>query len=175
MAETFAEILKVGGKTNSLGRTGEVMDSVLRDPAKFEELYTCVFNEDAWVRMRAMDAIEKICREHPEWLAPYINRFQSDLGESEQPSIQWHLAQIYRQVELSDRQKTIAINWLKNLLSSKDVDWIVATNAMETLVKFLEDGSVAKNDVLTLIEVQQGHKSKSVVKKMNKFLEYINS
>ena len=72
MKDTFVEILAVGGKTNSLGRTEEVIQAVLRDNNLLEELYKCVFNDDAWVRMRAIDAFEKICREHPDWITQYI-------------------------------------------------------------------------------------------------------
>ena len=170
MTESFAEILAVGGKTNSLGRANEVIAIVLNDKSTLDELYSCVFDDDAWVRMRAIDAIEKICREKSEWLLPYIDKFQSELAASTQPSIQWHLAQIYRQVELTDGQKTNAIQWLKDLLSTTSVDWIVAANAMTTLVQFTKDGSVGMDETIALLELQKTHKSKSVVKRANKLL-----
>lgn len=170
MEETFAEILAVGGKSNSLGRTDEVIQTVLNDKNRLEELYSCIFNDDAWVRMRAMDAIEKICREHPEWILPYIDRFQSELAPSEQPSIQWHLAQIYGQVQLTKEQKVKSINWLKNILSSSDIDWIVSANAMKTLVQFAQNGFIGKEDAKALVVIQLKHKSKSVVKKANIYL-----
>ena len=171
MTESFAEILAVGGKSNSLGRTSEVIDLVLREKEKLGELYSCVFNDDAWVRMRAIDAVEKVCRQHPDWLLPYVDKFQSELASSSQPSIQWHLAQIYSQVDLTEQQKQIAINWLKDRLSTTDVDWIVAANAMQTLLEFTHDGSVLKKDIIPLFKLQQKHHSKSVVKRANKFLD----
>ncbi|OGL22146.1 hypothetical protein A2707_02265 [Candidatus Saccharibacteria bacterium RIFCSPHIGHO2_01_FULL_45_15] len=170
MLESFAEILAVGGKSNSLGRTNEVIERVLDDKYRLDELYTCVFNDDAWVRMRAMDAIEKICRQHPDWLLPYIDRFQRDLALSDQPSVQWHLAQIYGQVDLNAAQKHVAIQWLKDRLSTTAVDWIVAANAMTTLVQFTNDGSVPKDTTVSLLELQQTHRSKSVVRKAKKLL-----
>ena len=88
MVETFADILADGGKSNSLGRTNEVIHIVLSSKSRLGDLYDCVFNDDAWVRMRAIDAIEKICRQHPEWLFTYIDRFQLELGPCSQPSIQ---------------------------------------------------------------------------------------
>lgn len=171
MKDTFVEILAVGGKTNSLGRTEEVIQAVLRDNNLLEELYKCVFNDDAWVRMRAIDAFEKICRKHPDWITQYIDRFQSELSDSNQPSIQWHLAQMYSQVVLAKEQKVKSINWLKNILSSSDIDWIVSANAMKTLVQFAHDGSIDKEDAKALIIIQLKHKSKSVVKKANLFLQ----
>jgi hypothetical protein len=171
MKETFAEILVVGGKTNSLGRADEVINYVLKDPSRLNELYKCLFEDNAWVRMRAADSLEKICRIHPEWLEPYIDRFSSELSASTQPSIQWHLAQIYREITLSDTQKRFAIDWLKKLLSSKEVDWIVAANSMDTLAQFTRDGSVPVSEIISLLKIQQRHKSKAVVKRADKFLD----
>jgi TPR repeat protein len=171
MAEKFQDILREGGKTNSLGRAAEVITSVLQDERRLEELYNCLFAEDAWVRMRAADALEKICRDHPEWIAPYIDRLQKDFSDNSQPSIQWHIAQIYQQVALTAAQKSVAIAWLQKLVSTKDVDWIVSANAMETLAQFVDDGSVARDVFVGLVKIQQKHKSNAVVKRATKWLE----
>lgn len=170
MRENFTEMLAVGGKSNSLGRVNEVINQVLHNQSRLNELYDCLFNDDAWIRMRAADALEKVCRKHPDWLQPYIDRSFNELIASSQPSIQWHLAQIYKQVSLTNDQKWIAIRWLKKLLSSKEVDWIVAANAMDTLAYFSQEGSVAKSDLIALLRIQQQHKSKSVVRRANKHL-----
>lgn len=168
-------MLTVGGKSNSLGRVDEVIEIVLKDKSRLDELYNCLFEEDAWVRMRAADAIEKICRQHPEWTEPYIDNFMRELFSSTQPSIQWHLAQIFREVELTDSQRTSAINWLKSLLSTTDVDWIVSANSMETLVKFVQEGLIEKSEVISLLKLQQQHKSKAVVRLATKLLEQLES
>jgi TPR repeat protein len=171
MSETFAQILAAGGKTNSLGRADEVINHILKDPSRLSELYSCLFEDNAWVRMRAVDSLEKICRIHPEWLEPYVDRFSSELTESTQPSIQWHLAQMYREIKLSDTQKRFAINWLKRLLASKEVDWIVSANAMDTLAQFTRDGSVPVSELVSLLKIQQHHKSNAVVKRATKLLD----
>jgi hypothetical protein len=129
MHENFAEMLAVGGKSNSLGKVDEVIKCMLGQKSRLDELCACLFDEDAWVRMRAADVLEKGCREQPDWLLPYIDKFSQELATSNQASIQWHLAQIYRQVDLTNEQKRFAINWLKRLLSSSKIDWIVAANA----------------------------------------------
>ena len=170
MTEQFSSILAIGGKTNSLGRADEVINSVLKDRKRLEELYDCMFDDDPWVRMRAADSIEKVCREHPDWLLPYIDRFERELASNKQSSIQWHLAQIYKQVKLTPEQKHFAINWLKGLISTKDVDWIVSANAMATLADFTRDGSFPKRELIALLHVQKGHKSNAVIKRADKFL-----
>lgn len=175
MKEAFAEMLTVGGKSNSLGRVNEVIDLVLRDKPRIDELYDCLFDDDAWLRMRAADALEKVCRQHPDWIVPYIDRFSTELATSGQASIQWHLAQIYAQVELTDSQKLFAISWLKRLLSTTQVDWIVAANAMITLVQFTKDGSFPMAEMSRLLKVQQHHTSNAVIKRANKWLAELSA
>ena len=167
MKESFADML-VEGKRNSLGRVNEVVAIVLHDQSRLIDLYECIFHDDEWARMRAIDAFEKICREHPEWIVPFIDRIQSELSQKTQPSIQWHIAQIYCQVNLTHTQKKLAIQWLKNLTSTTAVDWIVAANAMQALVYFAHKKGIQKSEVLSILAIQSQHKSKAVVKKAKK-------
>lgn len=163
-------MLAVGGKKNSLGRVVDVIELTRQDPARLEELYQCLFSEDAWVRMRAADALEKICRDHPDWLAPYIDRLAADFGASTQPSIQWHMAQIYREVALTDAQRRAAITWLAELLSNKDADWIAAANAMDTLMQWTRGGQHPSAKTIELLNIQKHHKSNAVIKRATKYL-----
>ena len=170
MDERFVEVLAVGGRSNSLGRVEEVIAAVLDDRDRLEELIDCLSADDAWTRMRAADALEKVCRERPDWMAAHVDRLQRDLSDSTQPSIQWHLAQIYRQVDLTDAQRRRAVRWLTELLATTDVDWIAAANAMQTLVAFAEEGHVDPALCTPLLRIQLGHRSASVVKRATKLL-----
>jgi hypothetical protein len=174
MTERFTDMFMTGSHANSLGRVNEVIEIVLGDRSRMDELYNCLFADDAWVRMRAADTLEKVCRVHPDWLLPYIDKFASDLLISTQPSIQWHLAQIYEQVELTNAQRKVAQDWLKSLLSTKDVDWIVAANAMDCLAKFVQDGYFSTEDFAALLNVQKHHKSNAVIKRANKYLDALS-
>lgn len=168
--ETFVDILAAGGKTNSLGRSAEVLEAVLGNHDRLPELYDCLFADDAWVRMRAADCLEKVCRQHPEWIEPYVDRMFSELAASTQPSIQWHLAQIFAQVKLTHSQREKAVKWLKNTLAAPTVDWIVAVNVMKTLLQFQRADLVTSGDIVPLFELQQQHKSNTVRKKSAQFL-----
>lgn len=173
MNDTFKTMLAEGGKKNSLGRAEEVVQVVLGDKNRLEELYSCLFLEDAWVRMRAADALEKVCRSQPEWLESYIDRFFIDLAENTQPSIQWHIAQIFGEVILTPRQQQRALAWLTERLQTLNVDWIVAANSMDTLMKFVEKGQYPKDQFRVLLVLQQSHHSKSVVRRATKLLEML--
>lgn len=173
--ETFALMLREGGHANSLGRTSDVVAVVLHNRERLDELYNCMFHEDAWVRMRAADAFEKICREHSDWIEPYIDKIQNQLsGADQQASIKWHIVQLYRQVALTELQKRYALEWLSEQISTIDVDWIVAANAMETLAYFVKKRDFNTRELERLLHIQQNHKSNSVVKKANKIMNEIS-
>lgn len=171
MKESFADILAEGGKANSLGRAAAVVEVVLKNKDRLDELYACTLHDDAWVRMRAIDSLEKVCRVHPEWLKAYTGRLLSELAPSEQPSIQWHLAQIFRQVTLTAAQRQQAIKWLKQRVSTTAVDWIVAADTLETLAYFTRRGVVTQAELVKLLTIQQDHHSKAVVKRAAKLLD----
>ena len=78
---------------------------------------------------------------------------------------------MYSQLRLSAEQKYIATNWLIDLLSNTDVDWIVSANAMATLVQFAKEDFVSAEVTVRLLKLQQKHKSKSVKRKAQKLLQ----
>ncbi|WP_377644711.1 hypothetical protein [Oryzobacter terrae] len=169
--ERFEDVLAVGGRSNSLGRAAEVLDVVRADPSRTDELFACISAEDPWVRMRAVDTFEKLVREDPERGRPYTERVVSDLTRSPQASVQWHVAQLVDLLELTGAQRTGAITWLRERLATTDVDWIVAAQAMTTLVSFVEGGHVDAADLDTLLAVQETHPSASVRRKATRFRE----
>lgn len=170
MNQVFGDMLAEDGKKNSLGRVNEVIEAVLSDRSKLDELYTTIFHHDAWVRMRAIDAFEKVCRIHPDWIELYIDKIQSELSTNTQASIQWHIAQIYREVELNPDQKNRALKWMRTILNSSEADWIVVANSLDTLAYFVRKGDTDKSDLLTALGVQKDHKSNAVVKRVHKLL-----
>lgn len=170
MSKSFSTMLAADEKKNSLGRVNDVIELVLEDRSRLEELYKSIAHQDAWVRMRAIDAFEKICRKHPEWIKPYIDRIQEEFSASTQPSIQWHIAQIYSQVDLNELQKAKAVDWTRSLINTADVDWIVAANCLETLAEFVRRGEADRSDLIAALKIQQAHKSNAVIKKARKLL-----
>jgi hypothetical protein len=169
--ESFAQILTAGGHTNSLGRAHEVLEAVQQHPHKIDQLFGCIFADDPWVRMRAIDAFEKIVRDNPEAAQPYVDILINDLTQSSQPSIQWHLAQLFAEVTLDQSQTTKVLAWLQAKIATTDVDWIVAVNVMKTLLYFRGMRLVNDKTLKQLFAVQSEHSSKSVRQKAELFLE----
>ena len=93
VTQPFADQLR-GGHHNSLGNTEQVVGEVLADPNRLTELFATIAEPDPLVRMRVGDALEKVCREQPGWFVPYVDEILDELGAVDQPSVQWHVAQL---------------------------------------------------------------------------------
>lgn len=169
-AEPFAVIFLEGGHKNSLGRANEVYEAVRADVSRMPELYACISDDDAWVRLRAIDTFEKLVRENPALVEPYLDDIFTNLVNHDQPSIQWHIAQIFSEVPLSDKQTKTAIHWLKDKIKTTDIDWIVSGDVMKALIYFCKKGLVSAEELIPLFEVQTGHHSNAISKKATKLL-----
>jgi len=86
VAEEAFESMLTGGHPNSLGRTLEVVDSVLADKTRLEELFRCYFSGDEIVRLRTSSAIKRVTIERPEWLEPYLDRLLKEITQIDQAS-----------------------------------------------------------------------------------------
>ncbi len=66
------EALLTGGNPRSLHNADIVVNAASRQPERLEELVQCVFSADEIIRMRASDALEKVCRAHPGLLQRFV-------------------------------------------------------------------------------------------------------
>ena len=72
---SFEQSLK-GGHPNSLGNTLEVVDAVLGNTDKMEDLFLCYQSNDETVRLRTSNAFKRIFRAKPE----LFNKFNRVIG-----------------------------------------------------------------------------------------------
>ncbi len=145
MAETFEDML-TGGHPNSLGRTLEVVDLVLADTGRFDELYGCYQSQDAVVRLRTSNAMKRVEAERHDLMVPYIDRLIAEIGELDQASAQWTLAQLFARLsdDMDTTQRAAALAIMKRNLEMHD-DWIVLNATMETLAAWAgQDAKLAQ-------------------------------
>lgn len=92
--------------------------------------------------MRAADgALEKLCRERPEEFTRFTERLLTDVAAIEQPSVQWHLAQMLGEIQMTEQQRRRAAGVLVRQLDPSN-DWIVVNLTLETLAPFVETGDL---------------------------------
>lgn len=174
-AETFAEML-TGGHPNSLGRTIEVVDLIMANPARLADLYACYFSEDEVVRLRTSNAFKRIWREHPDWLVPYINRFLDKVSKINQPSTQWTFALLFLELDdhITPEQRAKAVAVLKRNLEQAD-DWIVLINTLQTLGQWAKADDTLKDWLRPHAERLAEDKRKSVAGNAKKVLKAVYS
>ena len=155
-----------GGHPNSLGRTIEVVEKVLAQPALLSELVDCYRSEDAVVRLRTSNALKRITREQPELLVPFIDRLVGEIAEIDQDSTRWTLATLYELLEnrMSETQMQKARSIMQANLD-RCSDWIVLNRTMETLARWALADKRLKSWLLPRLEHIATDNRKSVAKK----------
>lgn len=139
-----------GGDLRSIARSGDAVTAVLKNPALFAELMACMLDGDRLVRMRAADAVEKVTRIHPEWLAPWKGALLGDISALEEKEVRWHVAQLLPRLGLTSSERAIAVGILLGYLN--DPSSIVKTFSMQALADLAEEDEPLRDDVLPLIE-----------------------
>lgn len=103
--------LLVGGDRRSIVRSNEALALLRADPVRIAELAALVDDSDWLVVMRAVDLMEKLAHEHPQWIQPHRKRFIGSL--SQHPAWEVRL-QIARALPLlrwtpAERKRAVAI------------------------------------------------------------------
>ena len=140
MSDAF-EAMLTGGHPNSLGRTIEVVDTVLADEGRIEELFLCYRSDDEVVRLRVSNAMRRVQAERPDLVSAYVDRLIDEIGALDQASAQWTLPKLFEgaAADMTADQHARAEALVKRNLAAHD-DWIVLNNSIEYL------GARAKTD-----------------------------
>ncbi len=168
--DSFVAIL-TGGHPNSLGRTIELVDLILTDKTKLEELYQCYFDDDEVVRLRTSNAFKRITKVQPDWALPYIDKFLAEISQIKQASTQWTLAWLLLELgdKLTPEQKHTAKTILQHNLTTWE-DWIVLNNTIETLGAWAKQDNDLKTWLLPHLERLTQDTRKSVAGRAQKML-----
>ena len=87
-----------GGDRRSIAHSARASRIVHEDPSRVAEL-ALAMDDDWLVSMRALDLLEKLAHEHPDWVEPYRDVFLGRLAQSDKWEV--HL-QIVRALPLFD-------------------------------------------------------------------------
>lgn len=106
--------LLTGGDRRSQARSGRALGRVVADPSRIAELAALADDADWLVSMRAMDLLEKLAHDHPEWIGPHKALFLGTLADSDKweirlqvvralPLLPWTPAEQRRVIEILRR------------------------------------------------------------------------
>ena len=99
--------LLTGGDRRSIADSNRARTIIETDPARVHELATLAEDEEWLIAQRAVDLMEKLARDHPQWIEPYKKTFIGPLADSDKwevrlqivralPLFRWTPAQMKR-------------------------------------------------------------------------------
>jgi HEAT repeat protein len=150
MAQTTLLSILQGGDRRSLGRANELVALILGQPKRFPELLECLWCDDPVVRMRAVDAAEKISAQRAHLLRPFKAELLGLAGETGQQELRWHLALMIPRLPLTRVERKRAITLLKQFLSDRSS--IVKTCALQGLAELAQGNAEMRSEVAGVVE-----------------------
>lgn len=139
-----------GADRRQVGASEDVVSLVLRDDAKFSELFDAMLHGDPVVRMRAADATEKLARVRPDLLAPFRGRLIDEVGATDQHQVRAHVAQMLANVRLNPKERSRATALLERYLHDTSV--VVVVESLQTLVDFAKDDRGLRKRIAPILE-----------------------
>lgn len=121
-----------GGDLRSIARSNEVVRDVREDPALFAEVFEGLFSDDPRVRMRCADVLEKVSVKRADLLQPFNERLIHQVSQIPQQEVQWHAAQMFSYLELSQAERDAILQILLSYLDITKSN-IVKVCAMQAL------------------------------------------
>lgn len=135
-----------GGDRRSIGKSEEVVANVLKNPDLFGILTAGLSADDAILRMRAADAMEKVSLIHPEYLHQHKKFLIQQAAQSDQKEVRWHLAQMLPRLKLDRVEKQQVIGILLTYFS--DSSSILKTHSMQALADIARQTPELRQPVL---------------------------
>lgn len=157
-----------GGDRRSIGQADAVAAQVLDEPELFAGLWLGLDQADPVLRMRVADALEKVTRVRPDWLAPFRADFIARLAGEEQAEVRWHLVQMASRLVYARREHGRVLALLRRLLDEGGP--IVQASALEALVCLSMDHPEQRRRATGLVEAALDSGSPAVRARARKLL-----
>lgn len=120
-----------GADRRSIGKSDQVVKQVLADPKLLRVVFDGMLDDDAVIRMRCADAVEKITAQQPELLRPFKRKLIRRVALVNQQEVRWHVAQMFARLALTSKERRAIVAILQTYLLDKSS--IVRTFAMQAL------------------------------------------
>lgn len=129
--DAFTELL-IGKDLRSV-RQNSIVVRAVKDQPSFDELFVLVFHHQRQVAMRAIDAIEKITKYHPEFLTAHKSQLMILLKSADHKELKWHIAQLIARMELSRVELMEILHILDYWIINQNEGKLVRVHALQTL------------------------------------------
>jgi hypothetical protein len=164
-------MLKEQYTLRSLGRTEEVVELIGDNEKHFAEVFRGIFNKDAVVRLRSIDAVEKVGKQHPEWIRKRQSQIINRLDDFKNYDVQqMHVALLAEHMNLNLEDATTFLDYRKTW-AKQDQKW-VRTSCITGAGFLAHKHQSLRRPVIAFIEsVLRKDSSKAVIKRGEKVLD----
>lgn len=107
-----------GGGLRSDGKADDVAELIIKQPELLPDLIEGFESDSEIIRMRTAHAVEVISRENGDLLEEFKPRLIKSAKEDALPETKWHLAQVFGNINLSDKETRIVLPILYEYLKS---------------------------------------------------------
>lgn len=125
-----------GGDRRSVAQSERARARVLQSPELVAELALLALDDDWLVSMRALDLLEKLAHDHPEWVQPHRKLFIGWLADSDKWEIRLQVVRALPLLEWNARERARAVDILRRNLDHSQL--FVRAWALDGLSRFLD-------------------------------------
>jgi hypothetical protein len=104
--ESRMRSLLTGGDRRSVAQSEHVHELVRKDPRRVAEIALLAMDANWLVSMRAMDLLEKLAYEHPDWVQPHKELFIGPLADSDKWEIRLQVVRALPLLRWTPRERS---------------------------------------------------------------------
>src|SRR5262249_44257044 len=102
-----------GGDRRSVAHSRRARRVVEKNPPRIDELADLAKDDDWLVSMRALDLLEKLAHQHPDWGQPHKSLFVGPLADSDKWEIRLQIARALPLLEWKPRERKRVVEILR--------------------------------------------------------------
>lgn len=157
----------LGGDLRSISSVNKVV-GIVDTQEKFDELFVFLSETDRLLRMRAIDAIEKISIKYPEFLIKHKSDILNFCNcKNIDKEFKWHLALLLPRLPYKKDSNSATIilkKWILDINESK----IVRVNSLQGLYEFTKNGKFLQKEFDNIVETVKKEKVPSINARLKK-------
>jgi hypothetical protein len=129
--------LLAGGDRRSVAGSNRVLALVRASPDRVGQVVSLARDADWLVSMRALDLLEKLVHDHPEWVQPYRRVLIGPLAESDQWELHLQIVRALPFLRWTPRERSRVLAILRRDLAHPQL--FVRAWALDSLAHFAQD------------------------------------
>ena len=168
----FKETLS-GGTRTSVGEADKVIQQLLKNATKLNEIYGLFLDEDPVVAMRASYVAMKVAEQSPQSVNVFAKDVLKNLDLYVQQEVRWHIPQLLVHMELSKAQRKrayeVVMSWAET-----DKSKIVGYYGFQAAADFAELDEQLLQDFIPRIRKANKSGAKSIQNRCKKIAKQLD-